>query len=831
MADLASSASGNFTAAASWSLINAASFLNSETGTSSSTTSFVNSSPFTPGGITIDGIGLKISSRSANPTGTFSVRLVTGGGAAGTTTGTPVAGTTVTVNVSDLAQNPVGWYFFKFSAPVTLAPATSHNVQVQSSTSGQVTLFRDSTASNWSRFLRTTTNQAPAATDNLIVVGDLIAPGSFSSIEITMDNTSSTTFGNVEIGGRGTLSYATAVSTDYRLRLAGNCDVGAGTLNIGTGSNPIPASSTATLEFVVATNVEFGLRARGNGSITTFGAAKIGRAYLAADASIGATSLTTNIATGWRNGDTVVVASTTRTVGETESVTMGADASGTSLPSVSALLYAHSGTAPTAAELANLTRNVKISGTSATLQAYVHVTSNAASVSFNYTEFFWLGSGTANRRGVDVDTTTGSFNMSGCALRNFEVSGSRGINISGTAASNISVSDTVFFRIATLSIDVVQTTSSAISFTDCWGFLPIFSGNIIFSFGCNTGTFNGLTAVSSTSSGIQFTGNDITSNLFANGLVAHACSGSGVFLNATICVTTEKPLFQNITAWRNNSRGLQITNSSGFRFDGINVFGNTTSGIGLIASSLVSDIVLRNITSNAGVTLTQPVGMELNGNIDDLFVENSTFGNTTTHSTADLNLLSADGWQRVYFRNCLFSSPTTLAGQTNLLPDSFIGSQDHNQISGNSFAWTRSGTIRRDTTLYDVSAPDTVSMRLTPNSLALKLKSPLKKSIIQSGRALRVSVKKRWSSTTAGDAATYNGSDTRLWLAKNPAVGINNDVLLATLSTTPISPYGTFVKISGTTPIATDNGVVSFYVDCDGTAGWINVDTWEIEVV
>lgn len=43
--------------------------------------------------------------------------------------------------------------------------------------------------------------------------------------------------------------------------------------------------------------------------------------------------------------------------------------------------------------------------------------------------------------------------------------------------------------------------------------------------------------------------------------------------------------------------------------------------------------------------------------------------------------------------------------------------------------------------------------------------------------------------------------------------------------TLPVYP-GTWVQLSGTTIAATDDGAMEFIVDCDGTAGFINLDDW-----
>jgi hypothetical protein len=84
------------------------------------------------------------------------------------------------------------------------------------------------------------------------------------------------------------------------------------------------------------------------------------------------------------------------------------------------------------------------------------------------------------------------------------------------------------------------------------------------------------------------------------------------------------------------------------------------------------------------------------------------------------------------------------------------------------------------------------------------------------------SVASPYQVTTASNQPGYNGSQPRLILKANPAIGVANDTVIATAS----AAAGTWAQISGTTAAATDDGVMEFTVDCDGTTGWINVDDW-----
>lgn len=94
MAYLIAAANGNWTAAATWGSVDATSLLDSEAANTATTTAYVESSTFTPGAITIDGLAIKVSHRAVVATGTFSCRLAVAA--------VLVAGTETTINVSDM---------------------------------------------------------------------------------------------------------------------------------------------------------------------------------------------------------------------------------------------------------------------------------------------------------------------------------------------------------------------------------------------------------------------------------------------------------------------------------------------------------------------------------------------------------------------------------------------------------------------------------------------------------------------------------------------------------------------------------------------------------
>lgn len=821
MAILSSRQNGNFTDAATWGVVDPVSFSASEVAATAVAASFASSASFTPGAITIDGIGVRILQAATAAVGTFTVQLAQGV--------TPVAGTTVTVNVADLptgTNSMVGWVFFKFAAPVTLLAATSYNVRVVCSASGQVSVFRSGVGSDWSRFLRTTTTAAPAATDLLIVNGEYTAPATSAPIAVTMNNTAIIDFASCNVGNLGTLAYTTAPATNSVLRLAGDLFVtGNGVFTMGTLALPIPANSLASLRFLNTTNADFGVQIRGYATFTTYGRVVTGRARLAANAGIGATSITTDVATGWLANDDVVLASTSISAGDTEARILSANASGTTV-TLPALTFAHSGTAPTQGEIINLTRNVQIIGTSVTLQTYfTNIQGSFSTISCNYTVFRFLGSGTTNRRGIELSTLSpGSAAFIGCAFSNFAATSSFGISIgAGSIAQNVTVDDCVFFRINTQAIAFSASAASSCVVTNCWAFTNIAAGNALFTYSSPLPTFTGIVAVSATGSGFSISTNDIvTSGLLAN-LTAHSNAANGISLTANSQMSTP-PVISNLVVWRNNLN-LLIVACQNIVVDTLTAFSASSTNVSFTTTASV-DFQIRNAAINAGATPAAFDGIRFATSCDRISVVNSSLGTLTTHPSGDVNSTITRGFLGANFYNCLFGSANEVVGLGIASFNSYVASSRHDGVLGEFRTFTPIGRITKDVVIFDAGSPGlNDSVRMAPTSTAAKLSFD-KVIAVPAGRRLRLQVGVRRS--VAGDGAAYNGALPQLVVKKNYALGLTTDTILATAGAASL---GAFEFITGLTPIATDDGAFTVCVTCDGTAGWINVDSWLVEIV
>lgn len=838
MARLKSIASGNWTNASTWCVVDTTSHNDSELIATLVTNSYVASNTFTPGAIIIDGVAIKISYRNPSPSGTVSVAM--------DQAGSTVAGTEVTINVSDLPEIGTalfngGWSYFKFSAPVTLAAATLYSVKIKTSVSGQLNCFAQA-SSNWSRMLVTTTTQAPVAGDDMIIAGEYTGLGTANIITVTMDETASTDYGSgvftitgsgtpslssyaLHISGKGVLTWGTSAATNYQLKLSGNLNVyGDGVYNMGTIGSPCPRDSTMTLIMDCLANVEIGIMVRNLGTFNTQGQSRVSGkniyyCKLNTDEAIASTSLGVDTDTGWLDNDQIVVASTTRTAGQCEAGTLNGAAGASSLTvdgfggAGGGLAFAHSGTSPTQAEIVLLTRNVVICGSSATLQTYLDIKSTAI-VDCDWTQFKWFGSGTANKRGIDNGATTGSVSFQYCVLNTFAVTNSLGYFQSSSTAANSIFSNNVIWNTAAESIYVNATSANT-----C-----VIDSNIVVNSG-----------ISPIPARLLDVGGTFTNNIFVGG-------GQGAIINEAAIIGTISNntwhsnsnviqflamiggTISNTVIWRNNAAPFQFTNSiNNVVMDGLTMFGNLTNNVNLLTCS---NITFNNFVSNGDSTFSTPTGINIAGGINLCYgirFTNSTFGVASGIKTAHTqDLLCAAQYADIVFENCLFASPIEVTSQNTLLVGSRIGSNKHNQTSGNHRSWFKEGNITIDTTIHNGSP----SERLTPNNASLKLKSGIMRIAVSSGETLTISVKVRES--TVSDGAIYNGNHIQLIVKKNISLGITSDTVLATAT---VASHGAFETISGTTVSVTDNGVLDFYVDCNGTTGWINVDDWECSTI
>lgn len=811
MAYLFSATSQNWSAAG-WKTIDNNGIMISEASSALTTTTFQSTAAFIPGAITVEGIMIKVKYKSPTATGTISTRLYNATAAA------VVAGTTVTCNVSDLFNTEStadgGWCYFKFGSPVTLLAATNYVVQVASSVNSTVAIYVSATT-NWARGLVTSTTATPAAGDILYICGNITGAGTTSTTTITFDNTSATSYGGLEVGAYGKLVGQNSASTNYVLTLATGAvfRVGQnGIVEFSTSSSRLPASSTFTLTLTCATNAATFMTVRNSATFRAFGASKTRKALLAADLAVGGTSITTNVSTGWLTGDNIVIAGTEGTA-QHQLRTLASNATGTSVPIV-ASTYATKGTSPTVADVINITSNFKIQGSSQTLAAYL-TTQAGATFDVDNIEFRYMGAGSSQGVIMSTSTASGGYaNVKDCSVSYINTNGT---GITGSTSSNgVTIDGCVGYpNIGTGSCFQIASAADVYtaSLINCvtigvgqYGLSAVMSPTVVFQ--------NNTVANGSTVQAVQLYSRDGNGGGTMDNIKCYRCTTGISFGLGSTTFTMYRVTATNIYSWRNIT-GLLFNYANDVSIDGLTLFGNTTTNISLGFSD---NIKISNGDIQAGVTSVAANGITLSAYKSNILLERCNLGTTTAHTTADINISDTLG-NYLTFVNSSFGSTTLIANQTRLCFKSQIAFQRFNGTAGSSRVYKKYGNVFSDTVIYDTSPS---SQRLTPSSASYKLPSSPFQMAVANGTTATFSIKVRKS--VLADGTAYNGNQPRLILRSNPSAGstYNSDIICATAS----GAAGSWETLTYTLPVAvTDNVGMEFYVDCDGTTGWVNIDT------
>lgn len=825
---------GSINANGNWNVIaeTSSSYNDSETTTTVLTTSYVASSNFTPGAVTVTHIGVKLSVRTGT-TGTMSVNL------RNTTLGADVSGTEVTINTADLpvcttAGLDGGWHFFKLSSPVLLLTATNYAVQAKTSSSSQISLFSTAT-SNWARAIVTNATGTPGAGDDMIIAGEYTGTGTSNSFTVTWNITATTDYGStptaanslltpgIAVCNKGTWLLESTAATNYNLKVSNSIIQYSGST---WSEQTIPRDSSFTLQFDCGANVDYGFVGRGLCTNSRQGQSRTSgklfdRTLLNTDEAANSTSLGVADDTGWIDNDVIAITSTTRTGTQCESGTLNGAAGASTLTvdgfagTGGGILNAHSGTSPTQAEVLLLTRNTVWKGASISLQGYVTFQATSA-VDWDWYELMWMGSNTANKRGFETAGTTGTQTYTYGSHHDFGVSGSRGFNATGTSGTGITISNLVTYNIANEHfVNVGNSGSNSVS--GLWSALNTTASTALMIFGDAGSTYSDILAVGATGVGISVTENALLGTW--SNIKGHSCASYNIeFTNGTGYIN-------GMTTWRNNANGgLSINGGTNgqieLEIDDLLCFGNQNQNVRITVGTLhLNDPIVAGDTTFSTANGFSNQGNSSNGR---LFIQSGQIGVAsgiyTTHSTADL-AVGSQGIYRVDLNNTILGSATEVNTPTSLSPGTFIASQKHDQTAGLHKTWIKAGILESDTTV--VHSPSTVSVKMTPNSAVFKLEcmgihGPFKVPVA-SGQTVGISL-------YVAQSATYNGSRARLIQRRNDAIGLTSEVVLDTA--TSASDYSggyQWEELTGTTAAVSADGTVEFIVDCDGTVGFLEV--------
>ena len=875
-------ADSGFTTATTWEVCDATSELDSEAGSTPLTTSAVYSAAFVPGAITVDGVAVKVAMKTNAPTAGATVTIVL----RDSSNSTDIK--SVTINVADIPGTdpvkpasegnygvyPHGWLFVKFDSPTLLVATTNYVIGASSSVAGQISIYRNSTAGNWSRQVRTTATGAPAAGDKLIITGEHTAAGAITARTVTMNNTDTTTFGaiasatfcqSIVVCDQGTLAWDTSASVINNLTVAGLFLVGeGGTVTMGTAAVPTPSTSTNQLSFNCTATGDSELRIQNGGTFKSFGAA-INQtwAYLYSDVSAGAAntnytiiSKTYGSATGWGANDAVVFGTTYRSgYGRYEARTNSTITAVTNLTlqAGQGFTYDHPSTnAVLLCPVGNLTRNVKIVGESSSLYG-VYYAAHASTNSIYFTEFCYMGTGGGYKEAsINCYVGTGDMDVRFCSIYN--------ANGYGFYAQNSYLTTTGLG-----SGTPIITFVSNVVFTVGSGSIPVYVNDC---YNGAAGTGNGtefssnlLIGSASASTGLfRFIGKTggyavITNNVVCGGLgygyalyhkltditftdnTAHCCNGYGLVI-ATF-LPTESPL--TVTRYRGIRCGGYGAAHQGFgavvtagnvKFDGCSFIGNAYAGL---AAGSAQNIVMTNCVFTGEAANAQLGGIvghgmtnwdwgSVSGGLAPITLINSTLGSPVAHTTADIYGYQDSTEYQINAYNTTFASTTPVTIPTYAV-NSFVGSEKHQGVGGFNAWWTMNGRGSNDVVIYK-TAP--ASMRVLPSSAASKCVMPDRYCVrvpVDSAATRTVNVWVRKSE--AGDGAAYNGNEPRLIAKADYGLGVTSDTVIDTVT----AAVGTWEQLTGETPAVSADGTLVLYVDCDGTAGWINVDDWSFDAL
>lgn len=816
MAKLIAGADGAYTAAATWRTIDAISGSQQFSGTAAIAVGTTpgtasDSDGWTGDSSTVDGILLQLAARGGT-TGTLTAILRR-------TSGTPADLATVTIDLEQLPASGDGWPLFKFGSSVTLESGETYCVRVyRSEGASTLSLYAPTATTNWNRAIRTTTTAAPAAADETFISGDFTGSGAPAARTVSVDFDSTTSFGQVQVSVGGILAYATSASSAYRIRLAGDLVVnGLGYLTMGTTGTPMPGTTTAVLEFDCSTDGQYGLR--GNGLFIAQGASRTyDRARLTVNVDASGTGLVTDVSTGWAIGDELAIGQTDRSsTGHSEKRTISG-ITGTSI-TIGAVTYAHSGTSPARARVIVLTRNVRIRSVSSTAMTYFRP-GRYSTTDFDWAELYYLGENATGKRGVEVDVIEGLFEMDRCSVHDCE---DYGLYLGTQAISDrIHCRDTVTFNMASVAGPGV--TNVATSGTD-----RTISGCV----------FMQVTATSSCTNvdlldlGLTFSSNEIIGGYV--GLAMHeATFAPGTFSSIEINGTASYGLnfpsnvrnlsMPDLKIWRCSAIGMNVANGGRLTFTSTVLFGNTSANIG--GGGATFGVKFIGLSSNGDGSCATTYGITFTGAYPaarweliscNLGVTSGSGEVAMTAHTADIYLASSSAYLvDALLENTTLASPVQVANATSLGPDSSIRAQRLGGVVGAHKTWKRAGTIEPDATIFRSSAP---AAKLTPASATEKLESegrliPIKASTL---RTISVWVRK---------TAAYNGAAPRLIVRRNDGAGtaFDEDLVLDTAG----AAADTWEQLVGTTPVADDDTAIEAIVDCDGTAGVLNVDDWEV---
>jgi hypothetical protein len=578
--------------------------------------------------------------------------------------------------------------------------------------------------------------------------------------------------------------------------------------------------------------------------------------------NVGVSTVNTVEDTGWKSGDEVVLCNTTRVTAATsygwEVLTLSADAGTSSFTTSTNTAFSHLGVAPLQGDVALLTRNVRIRSVGTSFQGRMIVGTNAT-FDCEWVDFRYFGSSTVQLLLLTYPAAAAS-NIKFCTLRN--TAGSL-LGTTTGGGNSITVND-----LYTFDDNVFHDFGSGAN--DSFAF-SLFAQNT----GIRAGTFNRNIVTGQSKTSGRYVASFLAACFDCEGLIyTGAGRGNGsstITFNSVIGVAmftqTQAPadvvdieIYGSYNSSLNNASCVAPTTAWAdggtlFRVKAWNVTSYALWNIALYMGNVelvvygVSALATSSSTANAGgdmyikslLCLSDGTNIPISA-IDLRYSHrNIVVGDLITATQGsylgpvyDIRINAATEApsgslviQRSDRTLVLSGIPANMSG---VLVDTSVGVQRENNADNS--AWTQfvKGKAAIDTTTYDGGSG--TSMRVTPTSGTIVCRVPIGRVTVADGSTRTISLKALANTALAGYGTNYP----RLVAKANYAVGLTTDTVVDTMAVAFLpggASQGTWETLTGTLTATgggnfLSNGQVQLYVECWGTAGYVNFDTLSV---
>lgn len=743
----------------------------------------------------------------------------------------------IDVASQQLYSNSFAWQVYKFPATVSVSLTQSYSLRLSSTTTNfaylcTATKYRvvtntfsaifQASASNIQRFFITAATQTATSNDTLYIQGEFTGNGnSINAVTISMNETSSSnTYGNIELGYKGSLVFGTASNTNYYLKLNGDLVVNTGGyVSIGSSNFPIPSTSTASIEFSPNIRAGAGIILRGYGTMEAYGATMaFVKTTLSIDAST--SSVITAVNTNWNSGNSIVLAPTEYTATEVDVATISS-VSNNNIILTSNLSYTHSGTGSYIGEVANLTRNVRIFGNN-TYPTFIDMQGGICN--FSYVEFSELGSYYA-LPGNSTGTTSSNWN--------FRIAS--GINYA-TSENETRTIDPSGYKTNTELIQILGNTYSGIISTkyrniqnsvikNSQGFM---SNLIIWA------AFSG-TSQDSISNGVV--GNQLSDILLDNNIIYNirhtlvsSSSGTpgGIFYFQQPNTNNNQPLFYTAKSYRQPYVNSGTISNNLFVGNIINLGSTNNNYTSDSASFLPSDFAFINNTitgsynanggsSYFGINAGQSLFFgDFSGNI--FHSNGSTFSDSTTSNIRDGAWLHFRGYDffNKTISNCIFWKNNLGVNISRTADTTFENCVFDNNLNGDIVLKENCTNVKFIGCTFSKNTSNAIYVSFAPVATSVYLVT--KNSSLLFERCTFASHSQIFTVATASISSSFNSSVAKYSTLNMTTIfnncSINSPLIISTFSSFVLDEYGS-IKLNNV------NGTYSSYYN----AGFTRQDT------